>query len=320
MAYFIDGKDCMVSDVQKKAVHDVTNKRNPRQVTEWMFLIVAYAFVALRIYTHLFYLRKRLGWSEILLIASALDALGLIVCDTLTFQMGVLDDYKTSETLSKVRVLWRAWTPHIHPLSSTFIVPIVSVQPTGPMETIADTCNSKISFASNYFYDFGLGLPKLSMLAFYWTFFDLKHHRAVRKCLLPMTAFVVVCYCTSLFDDTFFCGKDVSVQWSQEEGACSVFYAQEPFILNFTLGLTCYLIIYTLPTILLIQGILETSAAVILTLAVGMLPILTGIVRFICLKVGTGQENLVCKFEPLLYHHSSRNNPDTTQISSAWWN
>jgi hypothetical protein len=138
------------------------------------------------------------------------------------------------------------------------------------------------------------------MLAFYWSFFDLNRHRTVQKLLLFVTAFVVVCYLTSLFDDTFFCGKDISVQWSQEEGACSVFYAQEPFILNFALGLTCYLAIYVLPTTLLVQGILETSTAVVLTLAMGTLPIVTGIVRFICLKVGTGQENLVCRFDD---HH-----------------
>ncbi|CAN9196014.1 unnamed protein product [Alternaria alternata] len=180
--------------------------------------------------------------------------------------MGVLDDYQTSEKLYK---------------------------PRGFTMTVTDTCNLKISFASNYFYDFGLGLPKLSMLAFYWTFFDLNRHRTVRKLLLLMTAFLVACYLTCLFDDTFFCGKDVSVQWSQEEGACSVFYAQEPFILNFTLGLTCYLVVYMLPATLLIRGILETSTGVILILAMGALPIVTGIVRFICLKVGTGQENLV---------------------------
>lgn len=111
-----------------------------------------------------------------------------------------------------------------------------------------------------------------------------------------MSVFVIACYLTSLFDDTFFCGKDVSVQWSQETGACSVFYAVEPFIVNFTLGLTCYLIIYMLPVVLLFQGILEASTAMILILAMGSLPITTGIVRFICLKVGTGQDNLVCKF------------------------
>ncbi|KAF3029619.1 hypothetical protein E8E12_000869 [Didymella heteroderae] len=246
MAYFIDGRDCMI--------------------TEWIFLGIAYAFVALRIYLHLFHLRKRLNWSEILLIASALDALGLIVCDTLTYQMGVMDKYESSEKLSKV---------DLH------------------AELVTDAVHPKISFASNYFYDVGLGLPKLSMLAFYWTFFDFTCHRRLRRVLWSMSAFVVACYLTSLLDDTFFCGKDVSVQWSQEKGACSVFYAQEPFILNFSLGLTCYLIIYMLPAILLLQGILEASTGVLLVLAMGSLPILTGVVRFICLKVGTGQDNLV---------------------------
>jgi hypothetical protein len=134
------------------------------------------------------------------------------------------------------------------------------------------------------------------MLAFYWTFFDLNRHQKIRNALWAMTTFVVACYLTSLFDDTFFCGKDISVQWSQEDGACSVFYAQEPFILNFTLGFTCYLVIYVLPAILLVQNILERSNLVITILVMGTLPIVTGVVRFICLKVGTGQENLVCKF------------------------
>lgn len=34
---------------------------------------------------------------------SALDALGLIICDTLTFEMGVMDEWEASERLSKVR-------------------------------------------------------------------------------------------------------------------------------------------------------------------------------------------------------------------------
>jgi uncharacterized membrane protein HdeD (DUF308 family) len=85
-----------------------------------------------------------------------------------------------------------------------------------------------------------------------------------------------------------------------------VFYAQEPFILNFTLGLTCYLIIYMLPTTLLIQGILKTSTTVVLTLAIGALPIVAGIVRFICLKVRTGQENLVYKFNNYYCIHTTR--------------
>ena len=58
-------------------------------------------FVALRVYTRLLRLRQKLDWSDWLLLASAGIALGLIICDTLTYQMGVLDDYETSEKLSK---------------------------------------------------------------------------------------------------------------------------------------------------------------------------------------------------------------------------
>ncbi|KAK8062110.1 hypothetical protein PG997_014207 [Apiospora hydei] len=230
MAHFIDGKDVMIS--------------------EWILLTVALVFVALRIYTRLLRLRQRLDWSDYLLLASAGIALGLIICDTLTYQMGVLDEYETSERLSK------------------------------------------ISFASNYFYDFGMGFPKLSMLAFYWAFFRSSISPGMRKTLYAITAFVCVCYLTILFDDTFFCGKNVSVQWSQEEGACSVFYAPEPFILNFTLNLTCYLVVYAIPLILLIQGVLASSTGLAVTFVFGTLTIFTTVVRFACLKIGTGQENL----------------------------
>lgn len=83
--------------------------------------------------------------------------------------------------------------------------------------------------------------PKLSMLAFYWGYFLPDISLSMRRVLYGITAFVCASYTAILWDDTFFCGKDVSVQWSQEDGACSVFYAPEPFILNFTLNLACYL-------------------------------------------------------------------------------
>lgn len=87
-----------------------------------------------------------------------------------------------------------------------------------------------------------MGFPKLSMIAFYWAYFPTQTRPGIRKALWAITAFVVACFVAILFDDTFFCGSDVSVQWSQEEGACSVFWAPEPFIVNFTLNLACYLV------------------------------------------------------------------------------
>jgi hypothetical protein len=186
--------------------------------------------------------------------------------------MGVMDAYETSVKLSKVR----PWHPNV------------------TWDTHGLTAG-QISFASNYFYDVGMGFPKLSMLAFYWAVFDLRARPAMRRMLWCITAFVVACYLTILFDDTFFCGKNVAVQWSQEEGACSVFYAPEPFILNFTLNLACYLAVYAVPLVLLVQDVLRASKGVTVTFALGAVTIAASVVRFVTLKVGTGQANLVCK-------------------------
>ncbi|KAK1995323.1 archaeal flagellin N-terminal-like domain-containing protein [Colletotrichum falcatum] len=239
------------SDVIYKSARVSVTYQKREDLSEWILLIASYVFVGLRVYTRLFRLREKLVLSDYLLILSAFNALGLIICDTLTYQMGVMDNWESSVKLSK------------------------------------------ISFASNYFYDVGMGFPKMSMLAFYWAYFPAETSPAMRKALWGITAFVGISYMAILWDDTFFCGKDVSVQWSQEEGACSVFYAPEPFILNFTLNLACYIFVYMLPLTLLIQGVLKTSKGLNFTLALGLLTIFTTIVRFICLKIGTGQENLV---------------------------
>jgi hypothetical protein len=231
MAYVITGKDCMIS--------------------EWILLVLSYVFVAARVYTRLFRLREKLRWSDWLLIVSAIDALGLIICDTLTYDMGVMDNWAPSVALSK------------------------------------------ISFSSNYFYDVGMGFPKLSMLAFYWEYFHHDISSATRKVLIGMTAFVVACYTAILFDDTFFCGSDVSVQWSQEEGACNVFWAPEPFIVNFTLNLACYLIVYAIPVMFLAQRLLRPSTGLWVAFALGTLTIAATVVRFATLKAHVGPENLV---------------------------
>jgi hypothetical protein len=98
---------------------------------------------------------------------------------------------------------------------------------------------SKVSFASNYFYDVGMGFPKMSMLAFYWGIFP-SDRPTLRKAVYAVTAYVCVAYMIVLWMDTFYCGVPVSVQWSQEEGACSVFYAPIPFYFNFAMNLSSY--------------------------------------------------------------------------------
>jgi hypothetical protein len=184
---------------------------------------------------------------------------------------------------------------------------------------VASLSSQQIFFASNYFYDVGMGFPKLNMLAFYWAYFNLEAQPAMRKMLWAMTAFVVACYLTILFDDTYFCGRNVSVQWSQEEGACSVFYAPEPFILNFTLNLACYLVVYSIPLILLTRNVLRLSTGVALTSALGALTIISSIVRFVTLQVGTGQKTSFVSSLEKPKNHAAKMHADTNpQIPLAW--
>lgn len=84
------------------------------------------------------------------------------------------------------------------------------------------------------------GFPKLSMLAFYWGVFP-SDRPTLRKAMYIITAYVCLAYFTVLWLDTFYCGVPVSIQWSQEEGACSVFYADTPFYFNFTMNLSSYI-------------------------------------------------------------------------------
>ncbi|KAI7761738.1 hypothetical protein LZL87_014109 [Fusarium oxysporum] len=144
-------------------------------------------------------------------------------------------------------------------------------------------------------YETSVKLSKMSMLAFYWTYSSHFAGKAssVQKALYRLTAFICLSYLVILLDNTFFCNKDISVQWSQKEGAYSVFYALKPFILNFTLDLTCYFTIYIFSIILLKQGLLQRSYSIEVTFVLSALTICTIIVRFITLYVSTGQENLV---------------------------
>lgn len=80
----------------------------------------------------------------------------------------------------------------------------------------------------------------MSMLAFYWGIFP-KSRPTLRKAVYGVTAYVCCAYMVVLWIDTFYCGGNVAVQWSQEDGACSVFYAPDPFYINFSLNLSSYI-------------------------------------------------------------------------------
>jgi hypothetical protein len=56
------------------------------------------------------------------------------------------------------------------------------------------------------------------------------------------------------------------------------------------------LVVYAIPITFLIQGVLQASTGLTVTLILGTLTIFSTNVRFVTLWVGTGQPNLVCKY------------------------
>ena len=151
-------------------------------------------------------------------------------------------------------------------------------------------CNIQIAFASHCFHVCGLSLTKLSVLSFCWISFNLNHRRMTRKVLWSITVFIVACCLTSVFYKTLLCRGKGSTSWSRNDGPSS-----SPFDLHFALDLACYLVIYMIPVALFIRQILARSTAVTLTLMVGSLPVVTCIASFIFSRLGTGEENLICK-------------------------
>ena len=51
----------------------------------------------------------------------------------------------------------------------------------------------------------------------------------LRKALYGVSVFTATAMVTTCFLDTFWCGRDVSVNWSPEEGLCNTFASKEVF-------------------------------------------------------------------------------------------
>ena len=87
---------------------------------------------------------------------------------------------------------------------------------------------AQVQFAGNYFYDTGIYLPKLAIVALYFRLFP-PTTPWLRKALYAVTFFTGVAMITTCFLDTFWCGRKVSTNWSTEEGTCNTFNSKEVF-------------------------------------------------------------------------------------------
>lgn len=73
------------------------------QGLEWTFIFLSYVLVSARVYVRVWMRRDRLYWSDYWLMAALASAQGLVICDTLTYQMNAMDDFTiTSVSLDKV--------------------------------------------------------------------------------------------------------------------------------------------------------------------------------------------------------------------------
>lgn len=72
--------------------------------------------------------------------------------------------------------------------------------------------NDQIRFATNYFFDAGLYMPKLSMLVFYFSLIP-RHHTVLRWALYVVTAFTASATAVTTMSDTFWCGANLSTNW-----------------------------------------------------------------------------------------------------------
>ncbi|KAH7008613.1 hypothetical protein EDB80DRAFT_840983 [Ilyonectria destructans] len=71
---------------------------------EWTFIFLSYVLVSARVYVRVWMRRDRLYWSDYWLMAALASAQGLVICDTLTYQMNAMDDFTiTSVSLEKIR-------------------------------------------------------------------------------------------------------------------------------------------------------------------------------------------------------------------------
>ncbi|KAL8415247.1 hypothetical protein RB594_006187 [Gaeumannomyces avenae] len=143
----------------------------------------------------------------------------------------------------------------------------------------------KIRFATNYFFDAGLYLPKLSMLAIYYQLIP-PHQRALRAGLYVVTAVTVAAVLITVFTDTFWCGPDPSVNWKVGENACSTFTSTTLMVSNWALCITIEALIFLLPIPLLRQvrslaSMQQAGLVVVFSLGVVTMMVSTG--RFICM-------------------------------------
>ncbi|CAI6338664.1 unnamed protein product [Periconia digitata] len=140
----------------------------------------------------------------------------------------------------------------------------------------------KVRFATNYFFDFGVYLPKYSMLASYYRIIPRTAQQS-RKALYAVTFIIAVCSMVTLFADTFWCGTDISINWSNAKSDCTVFTSMTLAKMNWALHFSCEIMLFVLP-LPLINGLRlsqrREKAGILVVFLLGAITILVSTARF----------------------------------------
>lgn len=166
-----------------------------------MLFAVASLLVLARLTLRTIRQQQSLTISDWFLIASWLDAAALFGTDTAAYNLGGMDEY----------------------------------DPEAPERSMEDQIAlAKVSFAGNYFYDTGIYLPKLALLALYFKLIP-QTLPVLRKALYGTTVLTGTFMVTTCLLDTFWCGTDVAVNWDPE-GDCSTFDSKAVFRIDWGLN------------------------------------------------------------------------------------
>ncbi|KAH7380546.1 hypothetical protein DE146DRAFT_637540 [Phaeosphaeria sp. MPI-PUGE-AT-0046c] len=194
---------------------------------------------------------QHLTVSDWFLVASIADAIGLFITDFITYKWGgMAGDDAPEQSMERMVAL------------------------------------KKVQFAGNAFYDTGIYWPKLAVLALYFRLIP-PTMPWLRKSLYAVTAFTGCAMTATFFLDTFWCGREVSQNWSLEEGACNTFASKEVFRIDWALNITTDVSIFMLPFPLLhsIQLNKRQIWGLIATFSLGLITISMSVLRFATIEV-----------------------------------
>ncbi|KAH7324968.1 hypothetical protein B0I35DRAFT_172808 [Stachybotrys elegans] len=214
-----------------------------------MLLSLALLLTILRLFLRLVLQRTRLTLSDWLLVASCLDGIALFTTDTLAYRLGGMAD---------------DWDPN---------------QPVDEQIALM-----KVSFAGNYFYDTGIYLPKLALLALYYRLVP-PTMPTLRKVLYAVTGIVACFAITTIFVDTFWCGANVSVNWDLD-GTCSSFTSMDITRIDWSMNIVSDILIFSLPFPLL-RGLQISKRYRVGLLAIfssGIITLAANISRFVTIQ------------------------------------